>query len=182
MLCRSLFEWDCAILLALSSRSNPKNPRSKPRMADQGKVKSSRKGEYLQGMWIGSYLESSRPKTVRFHRLENFYINCRTAEKLVQLVRVIEHEVSTRGASHFIVYFATCACVDYFYRVRRNLDRDETSDKLARLFQNSCSQIQNFSPCMVTCLRMHVHVLFRPFRHLSHRRRYFLRQTLLREG
>ncbi|KAG8218451.1 DEAD-domain-containing protein [Butyriboletus roseoflavus] len=49
--------------------------------------------------------------------LENFYINCRTSEKLVQLVRVIEHEVSSYTASHFIVYFATCACVDYFYRV-----------------------------------------------------------------
>ena len=50
-------------------------------------------------------------------RLQNFYISCRTSEKLVQLVRVIEHEVSLHKASHFIVYFATCACVDYFYRV-----------------------------------------------------------------
>ncbi|KAF8559086.1 DEAD-domain-containing protein [Imleria badia] len=49
--------------------------------------------------------------------LQNFYISCRTSEKLVQLVRVIEHEVSSHKASHFIVYFATCACVDYFYRV-----------------------------------------------------------------
>jgi len=49
--------------------------------------------------------------------LHNFYISCRSSEKLVQLARVIEHEVSSHGASHFIVYFATCACVDYFYRV-----------------------------------------------------------------
>ncbi|KAI9574881.1 DEAD-domain-containing protein [Boletus coccyginus] len=49
--------------------------------------------------------------------LQNFYISCWTSEKLVQLVRVIEHEVSSHKASHFIVYFATCACVDYFYRV-----------------------------------------------------------------
>ncbi|KAF8138261.1 DEAD-domain-containing protein [Boletus edulis] len=49
--------------------------------------------------------------------LQNFYINCRTSEKLVQLVRVIEHEVSSHKASHFIVYFATCACVNYFYRI-----------------------------------------------------------------
>ncbi|KAH0839733.1 DEAD-domain-containing protein [Lanmaoa asiatica] len=49
--------------------------------------------------------------------LQNFYINCWSSEKLVQLVRVVEHEVSSYRASHFIVYFATCACVDYFYRV-----------------------------------------------------------------
>ncbi|KAG6378532.1 DEAD-domain-containing protein [Boletus reticuloceps] len=49
--------------------------------------------------------------------LQNSYINCRTSEKLVQLVRVIEHEVSSHKASHFIVYFATCACVNYFYRI-----------------------------------------------------------------
>ncbi|KIK97158.1 hypothetical protein PAXRUDRAFT_825250 [Paxillus rubicundulus Ve08.2h10] len=49
--------------------------------------------------------------------LKNFYISCLASEKLVQLVRVIEHEVSSHKASHFIVYFATCACVDYFYRV-----------------------------------------------------------------
>lgn len=60
------------------------------------------------------FTSESRPT---FCRLQNFYINCRTSEKLVQLVRVIEHEVSSSGASHFIVYFATCACVDYFYRV-----------------------------------------------------------------
>lgn len=52
-----------------------------------------------------------------FCRLQNFYIGCRISEKLVQLVRVIEYEVSSHKASHFIVYFATCACVDYFYRV-----------------------------------------------------------------
>ncbi|KIJ70539.1 hypothetical protein HYDPIDRAFT_23639 [Hydnomerulius pinastri MD-312] len=49
--------------------------------------------------------------------LQNFYISCLASEKLVQLVRVIEHEVATHSASHFIVYFTTCAAVDYFYRV-----------------------------------------------------------------
>ncbi|KAF9221989.1 DEAD-domain-containing protein [Gyrodon lividus] len=49
--------------------------------------------------------------------LQNFYISCLASEKLVQLVRVVEHEVLSHKASHFIVYFATCACVDYFYRV-----------------------------------------------------------------
>lgn len=49
--------------------------------------------------------------------LQNFYISCLTSEKLIQLVRVIQHDLATYQSSHFIVYFATCACVDYFYRV-----------------------------------------------------------------
>lgn len=49
--------------------------------------------------------------------LQNFYISCSTSEKLVQLVRVVQHDLATYQSSHFIVYFATCACVDYFYRV-----------------------------------------------------------------
>ncbi|KAG6335633.1 hypothetical protein ID866_3449 [Astraeus odoratus] len=48
--------------------------------------------------------------------LQNFYINCFVSEKLVQLVRVIEHDIAMHMSSHFIIYFATCACVDYFYR------------------------------------------------------------------
>jgi ATP-dependent RNA helicase DDX55/SPB4 len=50
--------------------------------------------------------------------LHNYYIDCRSSEKLVQLIRIVSHETSTRGSSHFIVYFATCACVDYFFKVR----------------------------------------------------------------
>ncbi|KAF7432977.1 ATP-dependent rRNA helicase spb4 [Pleurotus ostreatus] len=49
--------------------------------------------------------------------LQNYYISCRTSEKLIQLTRVIKHEITQHGTSQFIVYFATCACVDYFYRV-----------------------------------------------------------------
>ncbi|KAF4601109.1 ATP-dependent rRNA helicase spb4 [Pleurotus pulmonarius] len=49
--------------------------------------------------------------------LQNYYISCRTSEKLIQLTRVIKHEISQHGTSQFIIYFATCACVDYFYRV-----------------------------------------------------------------
>ncbi|KAH9842730.1 DEAD-domain-containing protein [Rhodofomes roseus] len=49
--------------------------------------------------------------------LHNMYVSCRSSEKLVQLSRIICHEVSQRQSSRFIVYFATCACVDYFYRI-----------------------------------------------------------------
>jgi ATP-dependent RNA helicase DDX55/SPB4 len=49
--------------------------------------------------------------------LQNFYLACRSSEKLVQLARIITHEVSEHQSSQFIVYFATCACVDYFYQV-----------------------------------------------------------------
>lgn len=51
------------------------------------------------------------------HSLQNFYIECHTSEKLVQLTRIVSHEILKNQSSQFIVYFATCACVDYFYRV-----------------------------------------------------------------
>lgn len=49
--------------------------------------------------------------------LQNHYIKCRSSEKLLQLVRIISHEVSQQQSSHFIIYFATCACVDYFFKL-----------------------------------------------------------------
>ncbi|OJA19027.1 hypothetical protein AZE42_00371 [Rhizopogon vesiculosus] len=53
--------------------------------------------------------------------LQNFYINCLPSEKLVQLTHIIKQESLTHHAPHFIVYFATCACVDYFYRILSTL-------------------------------------------------------------
>ncbi|OCB84274.1 DEAD-domain-containing protein [Sanghuangporus baumii] len=53
--------------------------------------------------------------------LKNLYALCRPSEKMVQLLRLIEHEASTSDSSRFIVYFATCACVDYFYRILPSL-------------------------------------------------------------
>ncbi|KAG9317277.1 DEAD-domain-containing protein [Chiua virens] len=73
----------------------------------------SKKAKRITGGKPGEVIEERRIPA----GLQNYYINCRASEKLVQLVRVIEHEVSSHQASHFIVYFATCACVDYFYRV-----------------------------------------------------------------
>ncbi|KAH7914337.1 DEAD-domain-containing protein [Hygrophoropsis aurantiaca] len=76
--------------------------------------KSKTRGEGIDGkIEKGEIVEERRIPA----GLQNFYIKCKASEKLVQMARIIEHEVSTYGSSHFIVYFATCACVDYFYRV-----------------------------------------------------------------
>ena len=52
-----------------------------------------------------------------FSSLKNYYMICDPAEKMAQLVRLLAYESSESGSARFIVYFATCACVDYFYRV-----------------------------------------------------------------
>lgn len=51
--------------------------------------------------------------------LQNYFINCKASEKFLQLVRILWYQMEHEKSSHFIVYFSTCACVDYFYRVRR---------------------------------------------------------------
>ncbi|KDQ10086.1 hypothetical protein BOTBODRAFT_36513 [Botryobasidium botryosum FD-172 SS1] len=48
--------------------------------------------------------------------LQNSYITCRPSEKTLQLVRLLNNERNL-SSSRFIVYFATCACVDYFSRI-----------------------------------------------------------------
>ncbi|KAL5490329.1 SPB4 [Sanghuangporus weigelae] len=53
--------------------------------------------------------------------LKIFYMRCKPSKKMVQLLRLIGHEASTSDSSRFIVYFATCACVDYFYRILPSL-------------------------------------------------------------
>jgi len=55
--------------------------------------------------------------SLTFPSLQNYFITCDFSEKLVQLARIIQLEASEKQSSHFIVYFATCACVDYFYKV-----------------------------------------------------------------
>jgi ATP-dependent RNA helicase DDX55/SPB4 len=51
------------------------------------------------------------------YSLQNMYLTCRSADKLIQFKWLIQHECEHQQNSRFIVYFATCACVDYFYRV-----------------------------------------------------------------
>ncbi|KAI9498245.1 P-loop containing nucleoside triphosphate hydrolase protein [Zychaea mexicana] len=50
------------------------------------------------------------------------YIVCDSDQKLLQLVRLLENETGQdQGARKFIVYVATCACVDYFYKLLSKL-------------------------------------------------------------
>ncbi|KAF8914605.1 DEAD-domain-containing protein [Mucidula mucida] len=53
--------------------------------------------------------------------LSNFYVICKASEKVVQLTRIVKHEVAAHQSSQFIIYFATGACVDYFYKVLAEL-------------------------------------------------------------
>lgn len=83
-------------------------------MENEELERSWKKEEYLQSKY---YLEIDLNLKLTYSSLDNFYLRCRTSEKLLQLVRIISHEIKHHGSSQFIVYFATCACVDYFYRV-----------------------------------------------------------------
>ena len=52
------------------------------------------------------------------------YIVCDADQKLLQLVRLVENELGKQeetAARKFIVYVATCACVDYFYKLLSKL-------------------------------------------------------------
>ncbi|WRT65654.1 uncharacterized protein IL334_002599 [Kwoniella shivajii] len=53
--------------------------------------------------------------------LQNTYLVCRHAEKTLQLIRILQAEVKQHESAKFIVYFSTCAAVDYFYRVLSRL-------------------------------------------------------------
>ncbi|KAG2221660.1 hypothetical protein INT45_001185 [Circinella minor] len=52
------------------------------------------------------------------------YIVCDADQKLLQLVRLVENELNNEeetAARKFIIYVATCACVDYFYKLLSKL-------------------------------------------------------------
>ncbi|KAF7294715.1 RNA helicase [Mycena indigotica] len=67
----------------------------------------------VQSKKLGSTIEERRiPAGLKIH-----YVVCRASEKVVQLTQIIAAEVAEHKASRFIVYFATGACVDYFYRI-----------------------------------------------------------------
>ncbi|EIW66625.1 hypothetical protein TREMEDRAFT_45742 [Tremella mesenterica DSM 1558] len=54
-------------------------------------------------------------------RLENKYLVCGPGEKTLQFFRLLKKEAREGGAK-FIVYFSTCAAVDYFYRILTKLN------------------------------------------------------------
>ncbi|WVR03847.1 hypothetical protein IAU60_000844 [Kwoniella sp. DSM 27419] len=53
--------------------------------------------------------------------LQNTYLTCRHAEKTLQMIRLLQAEVKQHQSGKFIVYFSTCAAVDYFYRILSRL-------------------------------------------------------------
>ncbi|WVQ83621.1 ATP-dependent rRNA helicase SPB4 [Cryptococcus sp. DSM 104549] len=53
--------------------------------------------------------------------LQNTFLVCRHAEKTLQLIRLLAAEAKKHEAAKFIVYFSTCAAVDYFYRILSRL-------------------------------------------------------------
>lgn len=92
------------------------------KISKDGDVLMSKKGEGLieERRIPAGYFFSCRCLSLEANlgdRLSNYYISCLPSEKLVQLARIIAHDISKHQSSQFIVYFATCACVDYFYRV-----------------------------------------------------------------
>ncbi|XP_006460355.1 hypothetical protein AGABI2DRAFT_203365 [Agaricus bisporus var. bisporus H97] len=58
--------------------------------------------------------------------LQNFFISCYASEKLLQLSRLISFEACQNKSSKFIVYFATCACVDYFCKILPSVSTSAT--------------------------------------------------------
>jgi ATP-dependent RNA helicase DDX55/SPB4 len=54
--------------------------------------------------------------------LEIDYVVCDAEQKWTQVVRILEDELQKiEGARKFIVYVATCACVDYFFKLLKKL-------------------------------------------------------------
>ncbi|GAA5881402.1 hypothetical protein JCM16303_000164 [Sporobolomyces ruberrimus] len=55
--------------------------------------------------------------------LQNGYVVCSASDRMTMLIRILKREAfvtegeDVAGARKFIVYFATCACVDYFFKV-----------------------------------------------------------------
>ncbi|KAG8939071.1 ATP-dependent rRNA helicase spb4, partial [Tulasnella sp. 419] len=74
------------------------------------KVETKKRKRDTEAGAEGHVTERRTPST-----LDNSYIALHASEKTLQLIRLLEHEREL-GDVRFIVYFATCACVDYFYK------------------------------------------------------------------
>ncbi|KAH8106782.1 DEAD-domain-containing protein [Cristinia sonorae] len=82
------------------------------------KVQSKKTKKALEGVRQGQTAAADMIEERRIPaNLQNYFASCNASEKLIQLVRIIKHETERQQSSRFIVYFATCACVDYFYRI-----------------------------------------------------------------
>jgi hypothetical protein len=105
-------------------------------------------------------------ESLTFCSLQNFYLTCCASEKLVQLISIITHELAQHQSAQFIVYFATCACVDYFYRVCISSRPRTYIIELIRFrfFRLSSRHWLLYIPFTVTSRQMHGHVLLPCFR------------------
>lgn len=82
---------------------------------------------------------------------------CETHDKLLQLARIITHEAGDQQCSRFIIYFATCACVEYFYRVGIFLTCG--ADNTDLMLRMSTYQILSlFLPSQYTLYSIHGHL------------------------
>ncbi|KAK7023996.1 RNA helicase [Favolaschia claudopus] len=80
----------------------------------------------VQAKKLKSVAAAAQPREIVEERripanLKIHYIACLASEKLVQLTRIISSEVTQHKSCRFIVYFATGACVDYFYRILQDI-------------------------------------------------------------
>jgi hypothetical protein len=50
---------------------------------------------------------------INFSRLDNYYLECKAEQKLSFLIEFLK----THKDKKIIVFFLTCACVDYFWKV-----------------------------------------------------------------
>ena len=73
--------------------------------------------------YVFTYTSSHRFCSLKFDgcSLQNYFLDCKASEKTLQVLRIIDHERNANASAKFILYFATCATVDYFFRVFSSL-------------------------------------------------------------
>src|SRR6202044_3947736 len=86
--------------------------QSKKLTKDDGSKMPNKGGEVVEERRIPAKKVCFNQKeyVTEYVSLQNFHINCLSSEKLVQLTRIVAHDISLHQSSQFIVYFATCAC------------------------------------------------------------------------
>ena len=82
--------------------------------------KHQRPSDLDSGLGIMKEAERNTPASLR-----STYTICETEQKMIKLLQLLENESKEVEdgieGKKIIVYFATCACVDYFYKVRSQL-------------------------------------------------------------
>ena len=62
-----------------------------------------------------------------YDSLRNGYTLCEADEKFLTMIRILNEESEKEGGVRkFICYFATCATVDYFYKVSSSFSRRDS--------------------------------------------------------